>query len=217
MAREVALISGGEIRNKERFIPFLMGQKATVICADKGANHLAGGKLVPDLIVGDMDSISAEMLDVFTKKGADIERHPSHKDQSDTALSLQAALLLKPKRISIYGALGGRIDHALANIALLGSKTAGTMLRIVEDDCELFVVSANRQIQGFPGQLVSFLPFGGSAQGVTLSGFEYELLNGALKTDEPIGISNRLIGTQGVVSIRHGQLLVVQHFKDPLW
>jgi len=216
-APKIALISGAEIRNGDGFIRFLEREKVLIICADGGANHLRGSNIAPALIVGDMDSISPDLLDLFATRGVRIERHPRRKEQTDTALALQAALSLKPESVSIYGALGGRIDHTWANIALLAKRETRWLVKIVDENCEVIVASQTTRIKGYAGQIVSLFPFDGEACGITLSGFEYELVNGTMQSADPYGISNVLLGEEGIIHVRSGKLLVVQNFEERLW
>src|SRR5574340_972093 len=116
----VFIIAGGPVGDKD----FLKAQAAALapvamICADGGARHLGALGLTPDVIIGDMDSLSPDLLRRFEEGGSRGVRHPRDKRETDTQLALEYALQLKPDEIMIFGALGGRIDHTLANISLL--------------------------------------------------------------------------------------------------
>ena len=90
-----------------------------VIAADGGARHASGLGVAIDLWVGDGDSIGEDALAALEAAGVPLERSPQDKDESDTELAIRAALRLGQDGVIILGALGGRIDHALANIGLL--------------------------------------------------------------------------------------------------
>ena len=81
-----------------------------------------------------------------------------------------------PAEVWIWGALGHRVDHILANISLLvqGSKR-GIEVKLIDAWCEVFLIDRRTVLEGEAGQTVSLLPFGGAASGVTLTGFEYPL------------------------------------------
>ncbi|MBN1615436.1 MAG: thiamine diphosphokinase, partial [Deltaproteobacteria bacterium] len=168
------------------------------------------------VVVGDMDSLDPELLKRFEGKGSRIIRHSKHKDETDTQLALEYALDLHPDEVHVFGALGGRLDHTLANLSLLAlGIERGIPVKIIDEWCEVFLVKASAQIEGEPGQTVSLFPFTGSASGIDLTGFEYPLADAVMETGRPFGISNRLVGSKGTIKITSGILLVV-HYKRPV-
>lgn len=215
MRRTVFIISGGTINNPEFLRSKVVeARNPVIICADGAARHLRVLDIVPAFIIGDMDSIDTEMLEYFYRKGSTVLRHPGEKDETDTQLALEYAIKLQPQDIFIFGALGGRIDHALANISLLvmGDK-AGIQTRIIDETCELSIVARSALIEGRKGQTVSLLPLTSEVTGITLEGFEYPLSNGTMELGRPYGISNRLVSEKGMISIQSGYLLLIRNFE----
>jgi thiamine pyrophosphokinase len=214
MGRTVFIISGGTINDPE-FLrhKVVEAQNPVIICADGAARYLRVLDIVPAFIIGDMDSIDTDTLEYFYQRGSTILRHPGEKDETDTQLALEYAIKLQPRDIFIFGALGGRIDHTLANISLLtmGDK-AGVQTRIIDETCELFIVSRSVIIEGQKGQTVSLLPLSSEVAGITLEGFEYPLSDGVMEIGRPYGISNILISEKGMISIQSGYLLVIRNF-----
>jgi len=182
-----------------------------IICTDGAAERMREIGRVPDMIVGDMDSIRLETLSYFQEKGSRIVRHPERKDETDTQIALECAFGVDPEGIRIFGALGGRIDHALANISLLVMcVNRGIDARIVDEGCELFVIDGSCVIEGREGETVSLLPLSTDVRGIALNGFEYPLTGATMGIGVPYGISNRLTGTQGKISVESGYLLVIR-------
>lgn len=180
-----------------------------IICTDGAAERMKEIGRMPDLIVGDMDSIDEATLAYFEQKGIRIIRHSVDKDETDTQLALECAFEMEPEGIRIFGALGGRIDHALANVSLLVMcAKQGVDTKIVDRDCELFIVNGTCVIEGREGDTVSLLPFSSNVKGITLEGFHYPLTDGTMEIGLPYGISNRLAGTRGTISVGEGYLLV---------
>ena len=216
MKRCVFVISGGEIGDPS----FVGGQIAAhrpgdIICADRGARHLRAIGRIPSVIIGDMDSLDAALEAYFTEAGSRIITHPERKDETDTQLALEYALDLRPDEVWIFGALGGRIDHSLANISLLAlGVERGIEVKLVDEWCEVFVVTRHRELDGEPGQTVSLFPFSGLAEGITLEGFEYPLQDGRMELGRPYGISNRLSSPRARISIASGTLLVIRYFRE---
>ena len=93
-----------------------------IIAADGGGNHLIKAGLIPEVIIGDCDSISPTVLDTLVKAGANLLRYPIDKDQTDLELALDYAINQGCQEIHIYGALGTRWDQSLANLLLMGIK-----------------------------------------------------------------------------------------------
>jgi thiamine pyrophosphokinase len=185
-----------------------------LICADGGARYIHALGLTPDLIVGDMDSLNGELQREFVMKGSRIIRYPETKDETDSELALQMALMMTPDAIRIYGALGARIDHTLANLTLLAAAAdRGIEMRLLDEWCEIFLVRQTAVIEGEIGQTVSLLVFGADVKGVTLEGFEYPLSNATITLAKPIGVSNRLTAARGTISVESGDLLVIRYFK----
>ncbi len=215
MKRVVFVICGGPIGDTA----FLQAERehyrpVGLICADGGARHIHALGLTPDLIVGDMDSLNGELQRDFVMKGSRIIRYPEAKDETDSELALQMAFMMTPDEIRIYGAIGARIDHTLANLTLLAAAAdRGIETRLVDQWCEIFLIRQKATVEGEIGQTVSLLALGADATGVTLEGFEYPLSNATITPARPIGISNRLTAARGIISVESGNLLVIRYFK----
>ena len=215
MKKVLFVVAGGQIRDLSFFQSKLLEFKPSgIICADSGAGHLYPIGVIPQVIVGDMDSLSPEALDYFKEQGCKIIRSPEAKDETDTQLALEYAFEMAPDEIYLFGAVGSRIDHTLANISLLvpGVKK-GIHIKLIDEWCEAFIVSHEYVVDGEIGQTVSLLPFSDVVKGITLDGFEYPLKNGVMEMGRPYGISNRLTAKRGVISVSSGYLLVIRYFK----
>lgn len=193
-----------------------------VIAADGGARHAAHLGVRVDRWVGDGDSVDAAMLHALRAAGATIERSPTDKDESDAELAIEAALAAGADRLSIVGALGGpRLDHALANLTLLSlPELAGLDVRIVAAEHRIRLLVADgpgapatpRQmdLHGRIGDLVSLLPVGADAIGVTTEGLRYPLRDEPLLLGRTRGLSNIRTEPTARVWLRAGHLLVVE-------
>ncbi|MEA2014204.1 MAG: thiamine diphosphokinase [Thermodesulfobacteriota bacterium] len=214
MDKTVFVISGGVIDD----LRFLYDEVRSagvpvIICADGAAQRLKASDITPDLIVGDMDSIEEDTLRYFEAKGSRIIRHPEDKDETDTQIALECAFEMHPQTVRIFGALGGRIDHALANISLLVMcAKRGIDTKIVDRDCELFVIDRSCVIDGREDETVSLIPMSSDVTGIKLEGFRYPLSDGVMEIGRPYGVSNRLAGTKGTISVEAGYLLVIRQF-----
>ena len=215
MGRTVFVVSNGAIRDTGFLADqIIRADDPVIICTDGAAERMREIGRVPHMIVGDMDSIGEETLLYFEEKGSRIVRHPERKDETDTQIALECAFEMAPERIRIFGALGGRIDHALANISLLVMCVKrGIDTKIVDEGCELFVISDSCVIDSRKDETVSLLPLSTDVRGITLDGFEYPLTGATMEIGVPYGISNRLNGTRGTISVASGYLLVIRQVK----
>jgi thiamine pyrophosphokinase len=215
MEKILFVVAGGELND-----PLFFRSKVKelnpvgIVCADSGARHLHETGLIPDVIIGDMDSLKPELQHYFTEQGSRIIRHPGAKDETDTWLALDYAIGMAPDEIYVFGGFGTRIDHVLANLSLLISGVQKDIpVKLIDEWCEAFIVTGNYVMEGDAGQTVSFLPFSDRVTGVTLKGFEYPLENGVMEIGKPYGVSNRLNSTTGIITVESGRLLVIRYFR----
>jgi thiamine pyrophosphokinase len=183
-----------------------------VVAADGGALLLLRAGFWPHLVVGDLDSLDAVSLETLAAHGVEIRRYPRDKDETDLELALLRATERGATEIDIFGALGGRWDHTLANVMLLASPALrGRRARLLADGQEIFLVHDAATIEGRRGDTVSLLPLTAVASGVSTCGLQYALNEATLRFDAARGVSNVLLEPPGRVSLREGLLLVVHH------
>jgi len=184
---------------------------AFVIAADSGIDHALRLGLRVDLAVGDMDSVSRDGLATAEAAGAQIERHPPAKDQTDLELALDRAFDLDAGRILVLGSDGGRLDHLLASVSLLAlDRYAPVPIEAHLGTTRVTVVRTAATLRGRPGDVVSLVPVHGSAIGVTTEGLLYPLVDEALAAGTTRGVSNEMVEPTAHVRLRRGVLLALQ-------
>jgi thiamine pyrophosphokinase len=192
-----------------------------VVAADGGARHAASLGLRVDRWVGDGDSIAPELLAELARAGTAIERVAAEKDESDAELALIAALAAGVDEVAVIGGTGGpRIDHALANVALLDHPAlAGRPLRLYDERAARISLLVAPGPGGRPvtsgstgrvGDLVSLVPVGGSAAGVSTEGLRYPLGGETLMLGRTRGVSNERTAARGRIRLESGRLLVIE-------
>jgi thiamine pyrophosphokinase len=185
-----------------------------VIAADGGAATLDRLGRRPDRLVGDLDSADVALVERLAAAGTIIERHPADKEASDTELALATASGAGATEVVILGALGGmRLDHELANILLLaGPAAADRDVRMVLGPTSVRMVGDRHRIglDGAAGDLVTLLPLGADAVGVTTDGLRWELDGATLALGPSRGLSNEVVRAPASVSVEEGRLLVVE-------
>jgi len=194
-----------------------------IIAADGGANHVFASEYVPQVLVGDLDSILPEYKEICKHKGTTVLTYPQEKDETDLELALDyAAKLLKEKAepakgepeakckdIFLLGATGGRIDHFLGNLFLLQKFwQEGLRIRMRDPDQELWLLEGQEKLQGRPGQKLSLLPLTAKAV-VRTEGLQYPLRGETLYQALTRGISNVFLRETALVEVSEGLVLVI--------
>ncbi|MHB8926556.1 MAG: thiamine diphosphokinase [Bacillota bacterium] len=183
-----------------------------LLCADGGAAAALKLGLVPDLGLGDFDSLSAEDQGLLAGLGCPVVRYPVEKDETDSELALDYLLDHQAGPVTLTGALGGRFDHALANLALLPSFADRGLEVVIDDgDTMAFLVSPDRPgtVEGEAGDVVSLFPETATCAGVTLDGLKYPLSGATLRRGATLGVSNQLSGRTATVRLFEGRLFVI--------
>lgn len=189
-----------------------------LIAADGGANHCSDLGIIPDILVGDLDSIDSTVLASNEQGDTEIHRHPANKNATDLELSLDLAISRGASTIWMLGALGGRWDMSLSNVMLGASdKYADIDIRLLGDDCVLHIMHPEQiyTIQGQAGQTVSLLPLGGDVEEIHLTGFQYPLIDQTIRLGASLGLSNVHTGDDSTVRFNKGTLLCIQLFANP--
>lgn len=181
-----------------------------IIAVNGGTSHALSIDIIPNVIVGDLDSLGAAEELCVRDKRTNILCFPSRKDETDLELGLWHAIEKGATEIILLAALGGRLDQSFANLCLLTlPELRGINVRIVEGPQTAFLIRDKAEITGTPGDTVSILPIGGNAIGVTNKGLEWPLENDTLPLGTTRGISNVMLGTQARISVREGMVLCV--------
>ena len=189
-----------------------------VVAADGGARYALEAGVVPDLVVGDMDSLGEDLALEVERRGAALERHPARKDKMDGQLAVLAARERGATAADVLCAGGGRLGalFAVPHI-LLAAERIGLRSTVVADRVRMFVVEAGyRTVEGEPRESISIFPLSGPAAGVTLEGMEYPLQNASLEPGDTLGFHNELIGREATVSVGKGAVLVVHEIENPV-
>lgn len=184
---------------------------ALIVAADSGLAQVYALGRVPNIVVGDFDSVDSEDLARAERDGARIERHPTDKDATDLELALEATRNEGATDVVVIGAGGGRLDHELAGLALLAAPQ-WTSMRITAfvDSARLTVVHDHTTLEGPIASIVTLLAIGGPAQGVTTSGLRWALADADLTPTSTLGVSNEIVESPASVSVRTGTVFAIQ-------
>jgi thiamine pyrophosphokinase len=188
-----------------------LGPADRVIAADSGLDHALALGVAVDVLVGDLDSVSDAGRRAASAAGVEVVEHPSAKAETDLELALRRALVDSPRRITVVGGHGGRLDHLLANVWLLAAPAlAAVEVRALLGPALVTVVRSRARLQGRVGELVSLLPAHGPAHGVSTEGLRFSLDDEPLLPGSPRGVSNEFTAVEAAIELRAGTLVAVQ-------
>jgi len=187
-------------------------KNSIIVCCDSGVEHAFKLGIVPNVIVGDFDSADSCTIDYFKDKNVPFKTYPTHKDETDIELGLDAAMEMGATDITIIGGIGSRMDHTMANChLLLYLLKRGINARMVNENNEIKVIDKKAELLGKAGDLVSLIPLSMVVRGIITQGLEYPLNKAVLTVDDRlIAVSNVMIGTTAQITIEEGYLYVMR-------
>ncbi len=182
-----------------------------VICADGGLEKVYKLGLVPDLILGDFDSVDSSVLEYYKNLNIETVTFPSEKDYTDMELAVEHAVKKGFKDVILAGASGTRLDHTLANIQLLEKyHKEGINIVIIDNNNFISIISDNADIKVKykKDYFVSLVPVTETLEGLTLENFKYPLSNVIVKRGTAFLISNEIIKDEGRIILKKGTALI---------
>jgi len=209
------VFAGGDETELPVPLPDVVRHASLSIAADSGGDAMLRHGIVPDVVVGDLDSISAAALRWAESEGATIVRHPVDKDATDLELALALAVERGARHIALLGGTGGRLDHLVANAALVAAYDAATITWWTDHSTVLPCrPGLPREVVGAVDDLVSLVPMGGDAAGIVTTGLRWELDGAVLRAGSTRGVSNRMVRPRAQVRVASGTLLIM-HERNP--
>lgn len=211
----VIICAGGpqeEVASRDVLLSF---KDAIFIGADHGTIYLLEHGITPHMAVGDFDSLTAAEWTLVEQSVKHIERHAPEKDETDTELAIMRALDMKPDKITIIGATGGRLDHYAANLHII------YRLQQAFPQCSIQLMNKTNELRFLlPGttalpydaryQYVSFFAFGSAVPDVTLRGVAYETTAECIEMGTTRFTSNEVISKDATITFSENALLMIR-------
>lgn len=182
-----------------------------MICADGGAAHARKFGIIPDILIGDFDSIPEKDFDYFKECGVEIIKYPSQKDMTDTEIAAELAVSKGCTKLTFIGATGTRLDHSLSNIFMLKTLLKrGVKGIIVNEHNEICLIDNHIKLHREESEKVTLLPLTDTVEGVSTKGLYYELKDATIELGSTLGVSNEFADDTAEVTICKGLLLVIK-------
>ncbi len=178
------------------------------IAADSGAEFMRKMNLLPDVLIGDMDSISVETLEKCEKEDVKILRFPTQKDEIDTELALMEAKKRGAKIIFVAGAFGSRLDQTIAVFRLM-ERFKNVVL--FNEKLYSIVIDSPITLKSIPGEIWSVISLKNDVNTVSLRGFKYPLTREKMGYLHPYGVSNEAIFQEVRIDPGDGKLLIFRY------
>ncbi len=207
--KKCIIIGAGTCDTQKLLKQIIVQKEDLCIAADGGFDYFQQIGLMPNIVLGDMDSLKTQAL----CGPFQVKRLPAEKDDTDMLAAIKEGLAMGYKQFELYGALGGRLDHTFANIqCLLYLLNQGAKGTIVGDDVILTLIKDTKITFhtdfAKKGRKISVFAFGGDAHGVSESGLKYLLNHVTVRQEFPIGVSNEFIGETAEIAVQCGMLLI---------
>jgi thiamine pyrophosphokinase len=200
------LVGSGEIANYSQLKEY--SAHSYVIACDGGSTHCIKASVTPDIVIGDLDSANIEVISALKNNGIEVITYPTHKDNTDMELGLKLAVDKGFKDIYIFGGIGSRLDHTLANIHILNQAPQNVSAWLINEHNKVTLVSDSLTLTAKKGSLVSLIPLTTSVK-VTTSGLEYPLTDYNMTVGYALGVSNTVLSNKFSVNVKDGILIVI--------
>ncbi len=210
MKADRAIVVGNGPAPSETLLAGLLSTGASLLCADGGANTVHELGHVPQAVVGDLDSVDADV------RGAWPQTDWVCVDADDTGTDLQKVLRYAVevgiRRAVLTGVTGGRTDHTLWNLSLLPAFADQLGLCVIDDHCLIRLVQGVVAFEAPKGLKLSLCPLAGPVEGISTRGLRWPLRNESLVGGQRDGISNEVVDEQIEIRVAGGQplLLIIQ-------
>ena len=211
---KIVIVSGGKIEDSFAAEWIEKYQPDYIIAADSGMEFFYRTGKVPDMILGDFDSVSKEILANFKKQEGILWKTLNPiKDDTDTEFAIRYAISLGAKQIVLLGGTGSRLDHVLGNIELLGiGLNTGVEILLLDANNRIRMRKSGVQLKKAEqfGKYVSLIPYTNEVKHLYLKGFMYPLEDATLKGFCSLGVSNEITADVAEISFEEGILLVIE-------
>ncbi|CAB4897108.1 unannotated protein [freshwater metagenome] len=186
---------------------------AFVVAADSGLHlALACGRM-PDLVIGDMDSVDPPLLDQARQAGAEIRPFPADKDATDLELALEAVMACEAheiRNLTVIGSGSGRVDHLFGGLLLLAAERFANMrIDAFFDSTYVAIVRDSWEFSAEPGQVLSVMALNGTACGIVSRGLRWTFGGEALEPGSTRGVSNEILDSVAHISVESGVVAVI--------
>ena len=216
MEKKYVIFLNGEYKYSQEFMDKLISENTVCFCADGGANFAFKYGKIPEVIVGDLDSIEKGVLEHYEKKNVLMKKFPKDKDFTDFELILEEISKIEKnrnylKKIFVVGGLGKRIDMTLSNLFLMEKHKN---LVFLEENEEIFYAEKPFALENKKGYGFSIIPISEKVEKLTLKGFKFETDKIDVKRESSRLVSNVICQNEANVEFAKGKLIIILNIEQ---
>lgn len=212
---KAVILTGGDWPEAQRIQNAILGADA-ILCCDGAAQRALKYGLVPDVLVGDMDSITKQALAQLQCGSVAIKQLPCRKDMTDTFEACDIALEKGATHVVLIGGFGQRMDHSLGNVhCLMHLCTQGAFTQVESGDVTAYAIRGKLTLHGQQGKTFSLIPLLPHTRIARLTGASYPLQDAALPMEQTLGISNIAVHEELYVDVDGGMALLILNHTLP--
>ena len=208
MEKKYVIFLNGEYKYSQEFMDKLVSENTVCFCADGGANFAFKYGKMPEVIIGDLDSIEKKVLGYYKSKNILIKKFPKDKDFTDFELILKEISKDNNymKKIFIVGGLGKRIDMTLNNLFIMGKYKN---LVFLQENEEIFYAEKSFVLKNKKECEFSIIPISEKVEKLTLKGFKFETDKIDVKRENSRLVSNVILENEASVEFENGKLIII--------
>lgn len=213
MRKKFVIFLNGEYKYSQEFMDKLVSENAVCFCADGGANSAFKYGKMPEVIIGDLDSIEKKVLEYYKSKNILIKKFPKDKDFTDFELILKEISKDNNymKKIFVVGGLGKRIDMTLNNLFIMGKYKN---LVFLQENEEIFYAEKSFVLKNKKNFEFSIVPISENVEKLTLKGFKFETDGIDVKRESSRLVSNVICENEASIEFESGKLIVILKNKN---
>ena len=211
MEKKYVIFLNGEYKYSQEFMDKLVSKNVVCFCADGGANFAFKYGKIPEVIVGDLDSIEKKVLEYYKSKNILIKKFPKDKDFTDFELILKEINKISEnknfvEKIFVVGGLGKRIDMTLSNLFIIEKYKN---LVFLQENEEIFYAEKSFVLKNKKEYEFSIIPISEKVEKLTLKGFKFETDKIDVKRESSRLVSNVICGDEASVEFENGKLIII--------
>ena len=211
MRKKFVIFLNGEYKYSQEFMDRLVSEETICFCADGGANFAFQYGKVPEMIIGDLDSIEKKVLEYYKSKNVLIKKFPKDKDFTDFELILKEINKISEnknfvEKIFVVGGLGKRIDMTLSNLFIMEKYKN---LVFLQENEEIFYAEKSFVLKNKKDCEFSIIPISEKVEKLTLKGFKFETDKIDVKRESSRLVSNVILENEASVEFENGKLIII--------
>lgn len=208
-----AVIFGNAEISNYNYIKKLLLDSDTIICCDGGIRHCIELCIKPNYIIGDFDSATKKELDFYKNQNIEFITFPKEKNFTDMELCIDFVSKREEKELLIFGGIGSRFDHSLANANMLRLALDNKInTKLINENNIVQLINDEIILNGNENDIISLIPLTTKVTGITTYGLYYPLFDETIYVYSSRGVSNKMTGNKAKVTIKEGLLFVIQTF-----